>query len=143
MGRSWSKRVNLSENSVMSHFTKIKTQIAQKEFLLRALKDLGHSYEEGEVKIRGYAGASTAVEVRIPTNSSGYDIGFSKNGDTYEVVADWYGVRGFNRKSFLERLAQRYAYHATKAKLEEQGFAVSAEETQNDGRIHLVLRRIA
>ena len=30
-----------------------------------------------------------------------------------------------------------------RAKLEEQGFAVAQEETTQDGRVHLVLRRVA
>jgi hypothetical protein len=37
---------------------------------------------------------------------------------------------------------RRYVYHATKEKLEEQGFALVAEEVGRDGRVHLTLRRV-
>ncbi|MBM3836039.1 MAG: DUF1257 domain-containing protein [Verrucomicrobia bacterium] len=125
----------------MSHFTSIKTRMAQKEFLLKALKDLGYAPVEGPVDVRGYLGIRTSVEVKIATHNPEYDIGFRKVGETYQCVADWFGLREIDQTQFIDQLMQRYAYHATLAKLEEQGFAV-AEETEKDGRIHLVLRRM-
>lgn len=127
----------------MSHFTRIKTQIVEKKYLIQSLQDLNYAYEEGNVEIRGYGGNRTAVEVKIPTNNRGYDIGFRKNGSGYEVIADWYGIRDINQKQFVQQVTQRYVYHATKEKLEEQGFALVAEEVERDGRVHLTLRRVA
>lgn len=126
----------------MSHFTRIKTQMVQKVHLVQALKDLGYTYEEGPVLIRGFAGQKTQVEIKVPTQGRGYDIGFSKSGDAYEVVADWWGIRGVNKQKFLQQVTQRYAYHAALAKLEEQGFALVSEEARESGQIHLVLRRM-
>jgi hypothetical protein len=126
----------------MSHFTRIKTQMVEKEYLLWALKDLGYKYEEGDVKIRGFGLQRTPVEIQVSTGRRGYDIGFRKAGGVYEIVADWWGVRGINRKKFLEQVTQRYAYHAARAKLEAQGFALVSEEVQEGERIHLVLRRM-
>jgi hypothetical protein len=125
----------------MSHFTRIKTQIVEKKYLARALQDLNYAYEEGEVEIRGYGDNRTAVEIKIPTNNRDYDIGFRKSGDAYELVADWYGIRGVNQKEFVEKVMQRYVYYATKEKLEEQGIALVAEDVERDGRVHLTLRR--
>ena len=113
----------------------------EKEYLKRSLSDLKHAYSEGNVQIRGYRGSSTSVEVKIPTNNSGYDIGFRKVGNAYEVVADWWGIRDINQQQFVQQVYQRYAYHAAKAKLEEQGFSLVSEEVQQGERIHLVLRR--
>jgi hypothetical protein len=126
----------------MSHFTAIKTRMVAKAALLKALQDLGHVPEEGKLDIRGYQGIRTQVEVKIPTGNPDYDIGFRKVNDVYECVADWFGLQTIDRGQFLDQLAQRYAYHAARAKLEEQGFAVASEEVQKDGRIHLVLRRM-
>ncbi len=126
----------------MSHFTRIKTQMVDKEYLKQALKDLGYAYEEGNVSIRGFAGQRTQVEIKVPTQSESYDIGFRKPKDAYEVIADWWGIRGINRQKFLQQVTQRYAYYAARAKLEEQGFALVNEEVQAGGRIHLVLRRM-
>jgi Protein of unknown function (DUF1257) len=127
----------------MSHFTRIKTQIVEKKYLTQALRDLNYAFEEGDVKIRGFGGNRTAVEIKIPTGNSGYDIGFRKSGDAYEVVADWYGIRDTNQTQFVQKVAQRYVYLATKEKLEEQGFSLVTEEVERDGRVHLTLRRLA
>ncbi len=128
----------------MSHFSRIRTQMVEKEFLLKALKDAGYAYEEGEdLQAKGYAGKKAAVEIRLKSKSFlNYDIGFKKNGNAYECVADWYGVKGINHQEFIRKLQQRYAYHATRAKLAEQGFDL-VEETQEGNRIHLRLRRMA
>jgi hypothetical protein len=116
--------------------------MVEKEYLLKALADLGHVYEEGEVSVTGFQGHQTPVEVRVPLKNS-YDIGFHKVGERYKIVADWWGVSGINKKDFTSALLQRYAYHATLAKLEAQGFTLAKEETGNKGQIRLVLRRMA
>ncbi len=127
----------------MSHFTRLKTKIVEKDFLLKALDELGHTVQHGGTQIRGYGGNRTTVEISIATGSPGYDIGFQKNGDVYELVADWWGIKDINQQEFVNSLHQRYAYHTTKTKLEEQGFSVTDEQQDNDGRIHLMLRRMA
>ena len=124
----------------MSHISHVKTQMVEKEFLTQALKDLGYSYEEGELEIKGTGGKKAHVAIKINLRLS-QDIGFQKNGDAYEIVADWYGVRRIKKKEFTEKVMQRYAYVATKAKLEEQGFSLVSEEVGEKGKIHLVLRR--
>ena len=127
----------------MSHFTRIRTQMVEKKYLTQALKDLGYTYEEGDVQIRGFAHGQTTAEIKVPTESRGYDIGFRKAGDAYEIVADWWGVKGINQQQFQQQLTQRYAYHAARAKLEAQGFNLITEEVEQDGQIRLVLRRMA
>ena len=127
----------------MSHFTRVKTQMVDKEFIVKALQDLGYDYEEGSIEIRGYGGKRARVEIKVRTNNSGYDIGFHKQSKAYELVADWYGIREINRDRFVEEVTQRYSYYATRTKLEEQGFSLVNEERTQDGQIHLVLRRMA
>ncbi len=125
----------------MSHISRIKTKIVDKELLLKALADLGYPVEEGDVSLNGFKVATAPVEIKIPLRFS-YPIGFRRNGETYEIVADWWGVRGVKRTDFVNQVTQRYAYHATRAKLEEQGFDL-IEEVQEKGQIRLVLRRMA
>jgi hypothetical protein len=126
----------------MSHFSKIKTQITDKRYLLQALDELGFQYDSGKLQVGGFLEQKMDVDIliRIPLSN---DIGLRTNGGIYEVVADWAGVHGLSQKDFIERLTQRYAYHAAKSQLEEQGFTLVEETVQNTGQIRLVLRRMA
>ncbi len=126
----------------MSHITRIRTRLAEREHLVSALRDLGYDPEVGDVSVRGWALTRSRAEVKIPSPRLGFDIGFVKSGDAYDAVADWSMLRGMAQKNFLQRLSQRYAYHAAKAKLEAQGFALVNEEHREDGEIHMVLRRL-
>jgi len=125
----------------MSHFSRIKTQIVEKTFLIKALEDLGFAIEEGDLEVKGFAGQKMAVEV-IAAQRFSYPIGFRKNQDSYEIIADWYGVRGARREEFKNQLMRRYAYHAARARLEAQGFTLVSEEVEEKGQIRLVLRRM-
>lgn len=127
----------------MSHFSRIRTQMAEKQYIIQALEDLGYPYEDkGDATVNGWQGRTTNAEITVATPDKHYNIGFVKNGETYELVADWYEMRNFNRNDFVNKLTQRYAYHTTRAKLEEQGFSLVNEESEKDGRIHLVVRRM-
>jgi hypothetical protein len=129
----------------MSHFTTIKTKFVAAEPLKKALADVRAEFNLGEVRedtsVSGYQGNTTRAELVVSTRNRGYDIGFRKQGDTYELVADWYGIKDINQSALTARLAQRYAYHAVKEKLDQQGFALVEEEVKQDKTIHLVLRR--
>ncbi len=126
----------------MSHFSRIRTQIVEKEHLLQAIKDLGFNCQEGDLKVAGFARQQVPVDIiiRLPLS---YDIGFRKNGEFYEIVTDWFGVRGIKREEFTSKLTQRYAYHVTRAKLESQGFTLVEEQVQETGQIRLLLRRMS
>jgi Protein of unknown function (DUF1257) len=126
----------------MSHFSRIQTQITDKDFVLMALKDLGFSYEEGQQEVKAFGGQKMPVDIRVKLPMS-YDIGLRKKGETYEIVADWFGVRGISQKDFTQRVMQRYAYHAARAKLEQQGFNMVEEKVEETGQIRIVLRRMA
>ncbi|MDW7680725.1 MAG: DUF1257 domain-containing protein [bacterium] len=126
----------------MSHFTTIKTQIIAKEYLKKALDDMQMRYQEGNLEIRGYGGQKTRVEIKVPTSNPDHDLGFRKKKESYELVADWWGIKDINQKEFLQRLTQRYAYHVAKEQLEQQDFTIVEEEVQQDQTIHLTVRRM-
>jgi hypothetical protein len=127
----------------MSHFTSIKTQMVEKEYIQKALEDLGYRCQVEASRLRSWEGISTAVEIKVRLGFFSGTIGFRKRGATYEVVADAWGARRIRKTDFVRQVTQRYAYHAARAKLEEQGFTLATEETRQDGQIHLVLRRMA
>lgn len=126
----------------MSHFSRINTQMTDRKFVLMALTDMGFAFEEGDQEVRGFSGQKTQVDIRIPLKLS-YDVGLRMKGNSFEIVADWFGVRGINQKDFSQKLMQRYAYHAAREKLQAQGFAMVEEKVEETGQIRIVLRRMA
>ena len=127
----------------MSHFTRLRTKLVERRFVLAALDDLGMPHEVGDVTVRGLGGATTKAEIRIPTSDPRFDVGLVRADDgAYEVVADWFGVKDWTEESLVASLTRRYAYHAARESLEREGFGLVAEEVAEDGRVHLVLRRM-
>lgn len=127
----------------MSHFTQLRTRMVERAYLLQALQDLGYSYQEGPLEVYGFAGQHIRVEIKVPTGNRGHDIGFRQVDGFYEIVADWWGIRDIDQEQFRQQVMQRYAYHAARARLEQQGFSLADEKVGEDGQIHLVLRRMA
>lgn len=129
----------------MSHFTTLKTRFVVAEPLKKALADVRAEFNLGEVRqnaaVSGYRGNTTTADLIVSTRNPGYDLGFRKQGETYELVADWYGIKDINQGALTARLTQRYAYHTVKEKLDQQGFSLVEEEVAQDKSIHLVLRR--
>jgi hypothetical protein len=135
----------------MSHFTRIKTRITDKAALVQALADVGYKLVEAHdtpQHLYGYGGdrrAQTAEVIvrRKYVGKASNDIGFRRTDDgSFEAIISLFD-RWKHSRGWLRRLTQRYAYHVARAKLQEQGFDLVSEETAKDGRIHLVLRRLA
>jgi hypothetical protein len=82
------------------------------------------------------------VEIRVPTSNPEYQLGFRKSGDSYELVADWYGVNDYKEREFINMLTQKYAYLVALSKLEEQGFTLVEETREMNNTIHLTVRRM-
>jgi hypothetical protein len=125
----------------MSHFSNIKTQIRQVNLLTAALGDLGMTWKEGPQEVRGYQGQTRIADVVI-TQDNGYDVGFSHNGQEYELVTDLeFWQQNWSVDRFLSKITQRYAYHAVKHSAAQQGFQVAEEQNQADGSVRLVVQR--
>lgn len=122
----------------MSHFTTIKVQIKNGDTLHDCLQELGYKVESKK-KVRGYRGDKTDAEYVI-RQENGYDLGFRYNGETYELVADFWGAR-INEKAFINSLMQKYAHKTLMASVQNQGFDVEEEETLEDGTVRVVVGR--
>ncbi|MGB3263382.1 MAG: DUF1257 domain-containing protein [Microcoleus sp.] len=122
----------------MSHFTTIEVQIKNGELLHQVLEELGYKVELN-VQVRGYRGDKTNAEYAI-RQSNGYDLGFRRNGDRYELVADFWGAR-INQQEFVNSISQRYARHQLMAAVQSEGFHVEEEETLADGTVRVVVGR--
>lgn len=136
----------------MSHFTRIATKFVSAAALVQALADIGltevETHETAQ-RLYGYQGdlrrddAEIIVRRRFLRPASN-DLGFKRQPDgTFSAVVSEYDVHiGYNR-AWLDRLRQRYAYHAVREQLAEQEFNLVEETVDEQQRIHLVLRRMA
>jgi len=122
----------------MSHFTTIKVQIKDGQVLAESLGELGYEVLQN-VQVRGYQGNKTTAEYVI-RQSNGYDLGFRRSGDHYELVADFWGAR-IDETSFVNAVNQKYAHKMLMQSVVDQGFNVEEEETLEDGTVRVVVGR--
>ncbi|NET56275.1 MAG: DUF1257 domain-containing protein [Symploca sp. SIO2E6] len=125
----------------MSHFSNIKTQIRNLVSLQAALTDLDIDWQAGPRSVRGYRNQTQNAEIVIEQDND-YDIGFSWNGQEYELVADLqYWQQPLSVNGFLNQITQRYAYQTVMQETSKQGFQVAEEQNNQDGSIRLVVQR--
>ncbi len=122
----------------MSHFTTIKIQIKNGKILHQVLQELGYQVERN-TKVRGFVGQKTDAEYVI-RQKNGYDLGFRLNGESYEIVADFWGAK-INQKEFVNSISQKYAHKTLMQSVQEQGFDVEEESVLEDGTVRVVVGR--
>lgn len=126
----------------MSHFIRIKTQIREREHLTQALRDLHYQFQEGEnLVVQGFSDNRETAQVVINTGSK-YDIGFRRQADEYEVVADWWGVElktPIRQKTFVEQVNRQYAYNLIHEQAREQNLIVEGEQQLENGDVVIIL----
>ncbi len=122
----------------MSHFSTVRVQIKQGEVLHQALLDLGYTIAQN-TEVRGYQGKTTIADY-VVRQSNGYDLGFRRVAEEYELVADFWGVQ-IDQKQFINRVTQKYAHKLLLKTTAEQGFNLEAEELMQDGTVRVVVGR--
>jgi hypothetical protein len=127
----------------MSHFSTVKTELRQLEPLVKSLRELGYSPEQGDHPVRGYQGQTVTAEIAVSMPSGG-DLGFRWNDQSgaYELVTDldlWKQTVPVER--FLAQLTQRYALNTVLAATTLEGFEVAEQKETVDGAIELVVTR--
>ena len=127
----------------MSHFSTIKTQLKDKDPLIKALNNLGYTINQDEKFIKGYRGRFTAVDIsmNLPSETK---VGFkwNDNSNSYELVTDldlWKFELPVER--FISKVTQMYAYQTIISKTKEDGYQIVEEKNKNDGSIELVLTK--
>jgi hypothetical protein len=131
----------------MSHFSRLKTRFKNREMLLQCLKEMGYETLEHSM-IQGYEGMHE-VDIAIKTGKE-YGIGFIHTDEgTYDMVADWWNVKGSDRK-VAERLGKRmadvqreYAVRTVLEQTSKEGYSVMEKQEQEDGSVRIVVRRWA
>ncbi len=122
----------------MSHFTTIKVQIKNSDTLLQVMQELGYQVE-CNTTVRGYRRNTTQSEYVI-RQSNGYDLGFRRNGENYEIIADFWGAK-IDQQEFVNSITQKYAHKTLMAIIQEQGLDVEEEEVLEDGTVRVVVGR--
>ncbi len=134
----------------MSHYSTIRTRFVSGPHLVAALRGMGFSevefYEQPQPLTGGAVTiGSAAAEIILRKKhlrGTVSDIGFRRNAEGFfeAVIEDLDRNRGYD-VGWLLQVTQRYAYQVARSTLERQNFDLVAEETNQDGVIHLVLRR--
>jgi hypothetical protein len=125
----------------MSHFSNIKTKIRNLTALKTSLTNLGIDWKEGPRAVRGYQGQTLTAEV-VVEQANNYDIGFSWNGQEYELVADLqYWQQPLTVDGFLKQVTKGYALETILQESGKQGFQVAEQTNNQDGSIRLVVQR--
>ena len=122
----------------MSHFTKLAVaNITSPDAFIAACKDFGLTDVKRNTSIKAWDGKTMEVDVAVKAGN--YDIGLVKNGKGYEMVSDWWGVRGAqipalmrfkNDDQLTGALVQHATKHAIVAKYKAQGFQAQVSEDE-------------
>ncbi|HEY9622571.1 MAG TPA: DUF1257 domain-containing protein [Crinalium sp.] len=120
----------------MSHFTTIKVEIKNGTILHEVLRELGYQVELNTT-VRGYQGKTTQADYVI-RQTNGYDLGFRQMGETYEIVADFWGAK-VNQAELLNSIHQKYAHKTLMTFVNQQGFDVESEDVLEDGTVRVVV----
>ena len=125
----------------MSHFTTVKTKFTHQETLVESLKELGYNQVQvGQFQCRGYEGNKTTVDILIQLQG-GYDIGFVNRNNSFEMVADWWGIKSVNQAELSQKLNQKYSILSTTQELKKKGFSLK-QETLSNGTVRLVAKKL-
>ena len=125
----------------MSHFTKLKTKITDRNCLLKTLENLQYNVEEDSM-IRGYNRRTRKGDIVIKTDGE-FDIGFIKAKDSsYQILADWYGAEaaiGKNRRAFANEISKEYAVTKVLTELRKKGYRIKSRYVNDVGEIKLLV----
>jgi len=130
----------------MSHFSRIQTQFRERDILIQCLNEMGYQVQPAGL-IKGYHGQEM-VDFSIQVER-GYGVGFRQNEEgTYDIIADWWGVKGTRQEDLLQRLQGRvnriqrdYALKVVMEQTQKMGFNVVEKVEEDNGEVRLVVRR--
>jgi Protein of unknown function (DUF1257) len=122
----------------MSHFSTVRVQIKDGAVLQESLRALGYDVQQN-ANVRGYKGQVTVADY-VVVQANGYDLGFRRQGEAYELVADFWGAK-VDAAQFVGRVTQQYAHRMLVQTVRQQGFDLETEEVLADGSVRVVVGR--
>jgi len=123
----------------MSHFSKIKTKIKNKDNLIKALLTLGYQVDLNQQldNPEGHNHPKLLADISI-----GDSMGFVWTGGTFEFVTDvqmW--DKSIPIKRFLEKITQHYALVTLSNKSKDEGFEIVSQTTNMNNAIELEVEK--
>jgi len=134
----------------MSHFTRVRTTLRDRDTLAAALRASGYPVVEAHdspQRLSGWGSQTAQAEVivrraHIPGPAYG-DFGFARQKDgTYAVVIDSMDSSR-NGPGWLPGITRAYGHAAAMKYAEDNGYDVVTDEVERDGTRRLTLRRYA
>jgi len=124
----------------MSHFTYIKTHFQNLFYLEKALDRLNIVHKQKQItKNSELESYSTNL---IISQSNGYNIEFSWNGQEYELVADMsFWEQSSPLENFIDKISQEYAGEVIIGESQKIGFQPIQYKQNSDGSNTLILER--
>ena len=124
----------------MSHFTYIKTRFQNLFYLEKALDRLNIVHKQKQItKNSELESYSTNL---IISQSNGYNIEFSWNGQEYELVADMsFWEQSSPLENFIDKISQEYAGEVIIGESQKIGFQPIQYKQNSDGSNTLILER--
>ncbi len=120
----------------MSHFTKVRIELREKEQIKKALQELGYRVKEDAI-LEGYGQSRTKVE--ILAEKSEVTFGLNSQNKVYELVADWY-LNKESQDTVISGLKQQYAFVCVKEKVEKMyGYRIENVTKEKDGNIRIMV----
>ncbi|ERN40518.1 protein of unknown function (DUF1257) [Rubidibacter lacunae KORDI 51-2] len=103
----------------MSHFSTLRTKIADAVILKSSLRDLGLTVQF-DADVRGYNGQRLRADI-VAVLDGDYDLGWSRNSDgTFDLIADLWGVaKKHNQTELINSINQKYAVNKTLADVKQ------------------------
>jgi hypothetical protein len=134
----------------LSHFTKLaKANITSADAFIKACRELGLNDITKSTRIADYAGRAIDVDVAAAVGSK-YHVAIQKNGKgTYDMVSDWWGVRGAGHPAFKscrtdQDIADKMLKHTTKHTIidtyQKKGFRATVTDGEDESVV-VKLRR--
>jgi hypothetical protein len=121
----------------MSHFSKAKLKINNREFLLDSLKEMGLTPQihEQPVELVSYYGAKSPAHIVIPREQiQGFkwnDVGFYQNDEGYELVGDDMDPIEQFRTRLISTYSKNVISHQAKVLAQKTGKKVTVDHRYN------------
>ena len=122
----------------MSHFTNMKTSFQNISYLEKALNKLEINHKR-QIKESSLQQQKSDL---IISQSNGYDVTFSWNGQEYELIVDMsFWEQPYPIESFIDKIAQQYASEVIVSESQKLGFQPVKYQQNQDGSNTVVVER--